>query len=88
MLRKADAYLKKLTENEHTQIFANKHILAYGGFKFRENRWYMKRLTRTGYVRWLWVHLDFCQQTRSSICKVQILGKQMLYGKVRLGSVT
>ncbi len=48
MLRKADAYLKKLTENEHTQIFANKHILAYGGFKFRENRWYMKRLPRTG----------------------------------------
>ena len=33
-LRKADAYLKKLTENEHTQIFANKHILAYGKFKF------------------------------------------------------
>jgi hypothetical protein len=30
LLRKADAYLKKLTENEHTQIFANKHILAYG----------------------------------------------------------
>jgi anterior pharynx defective protein 1 len=29
LLRKADAYLKKLTENEHTQIFANKHILAY-----------------------------------------------------------
>ena len=48
LLRKADAYLKKLTENEHTQIFANKHILAYGGFKFRENRWYMKRLPLTG----------------------------------------
>lgn len=29
LLRKADAYLKKLTENEETQIFANKHILAY-----------------------------------------------------------
>jgi len=29
MLDKADSYLKKLTENEETQIFANKHILAY-----------------------------------------------------------
>ena len=29
LLHKADAYLKKLTENEETQIFANKHILAY-----------------------------------------------------------
>jgi len=29
MLNKADTYLKKLTENEETQIFANKHILAY-----------------------------------------------------------
>jgi len=29
MLDKADAYLKKLTETEETQIFANKHILAY-----------------------------------------------------------
>jgi len=29
LLSKADAYLKKLTENEETQIFANKHILAY-----------------------------------------------------------
>jgi hypothetical protein len=44
MLRKADAYLKKLTENEHTQIFANKHILAYGRFKFWENRLCMERL--------------------------------------------
>ena len=30
LLSKADAYLKKLTENENTRIFANKHILAYG----------------------------------------------------------
>ena len=30
LLSKADAYLKKLTENEETRIFANKHILAYG----------------------------------------------------------
>lgn len=29
LLSKADAYLKKLTENESTRIFANKHILAY-----------------------------------------------------------
>lgn len=29
MLNKADSYLQKLTENEATQIFANKHILAY-----------------------------------------------------------
>lgn len=29
MLDKADSYLKKLTETEETQIFANKHILAY-----------------------------------------------------------
>ena len=29
LLDKADAYLKKLTETEETQIFANKHILAY-----------------------------------------------------------
>jgi len=29
MLDKADTYLKKLTETEETQIFANKHILAY-----------------------------------------------------------
>lgn len=29
MLKKADTYLKKLTENEETQIFANKHMLAY-----------------------------------------------------------
>lgn len=29
LLSKADAYLKKLTENEHTQIFANRHILSY-----------------------------------------------------------
>merc|ERR1712004_968276 len=29
LLSKADAYLKKLTENEETRIFANKHILAY-----------------------------------------------------------
>jgi len=29
MLNKADTYLKKLTENEETQIFANKNILAY-----------------------------------------------------------
>ena len=27
---KADAVLKKLTENEATRIFANRHILAYG----------------------------------------------------------
>ena len=30
LLSKADAFLKKLTENEETRIFANKHILAYG----------------------------------------------------------
>ena len=30
LLSKADAYLRKLTENESTQIFANRHILAYG----------------------------------------------------------
>ena len=30
LLSKADAYLKKLTENEETKIFANKHILSYG----------------------------------------------------------
>ena len=29
LLDKTDSYLKKLTENEETQIFANKHILAY-----------------------------------------------------------
>ena len=29
LLDKADAYLKKLTENEETKIFANKNILAY-----------------------------------------------------------
>lgn len=29
LLRKADAFLKKLTENEQTQIFANRHILSY-----------------------------------------------------------
>ena len=29
MLKRADTYLKKLTENEETQIFANKHMLAY-----------------------------------------------------------
>jgi len=29
LLSKADAYLKKLTENEETKIFANKHILSY-----------------------------------------------------------
>jgi anterior pharynx defective protein 1 len=29
MLDRADTYLKKLTETEETQIFANKHILAY-----------------------------------------------------------
>ena len=29
LLDKADTYLKKLTETEETQIFANKHILAY-----------------------------------------------------------
>jgi len=29
LLSKADAFLKKLTENEETRIFANKHILAY-----------------------------------------------------------
>jgi len=29
LLNKADTYLKKLTETEETQIFANKHILAY-----------------------------------------------------------
>jgi anterior pharynx defective protein 1 len=30
LLSKADAVLKKLTENEQTRIFENKHILAYG----------------------------------------------------------
>jgi len=29
LLDRADSYLKKLTETEETQIFANKHILAY-----------------------------------------------------------
>lgn len=29
IFRKADAWMKKLTENEHTQIFANRHILSY-----------------------------------------------------------
>eukprot|EP00095_Tigriopus_kingsejongensis_P002399 maker-scaffold934_size79169-snap-gene-0.22 protein:Tk02399 transcript:maker-scaffold934_size79169-snap-gene-0.22-mRNA-1 annotation:"gamma-secretase subunit aph-1" len=29
LLRKADRVMRKLTENEHTQIFENKHILAY-----------------------------------------------------------
>ena len=29
LLRKADAFMKKLTENEETQIFANRHILSY-----------------------------------------------------------
>ena len=29
LLDKTDSYLKKLTENEETQIFANKYILAY-----------------------------------------------------------
>jgi len=29
MLDRADTYLKKLTETEETEIFANKHILAY-----------------------------------------------------------
>jgi anterior pharynx defective protein 1 len=29
MLDRADTYLKKLTETEETQIFANKHLLAY-----------------------------------------------------------
>jgi len=29
LLDRADTYLKKLTETEETQIFANKHILAY-----------------------------------------------------------
>lgn len=30
MLRKADRVMRKLTENEHTQIFSHPHILAYG----------------------------------------------------------
>ena len=29
LLRKADAFLRKLTENENTKIFRNKHILSY-----------------------------------------------------------
>ena len=29
LLRKADAFLRKLTENEETKIFRNKHILSY-----------------------------------------------------------
>jgi len=29
LLSKADAYLRKLTENESTRIFANRHILSY-----------------------------------------------------------
>merc|ERR1719336_950693 len=29
LLRKADAFMKKLTENEETKIFANRHILSY-----------------------------------------------------------
>ena len=30
LLRKADNVMRKLTENESTQIFANKHIMSYG----------------------------------------------------------
>merc|ERR1719242_1697465 len=29
LLRKADTFMKKLTENEQTKIFANRHILSY-----------------------------------------------------------
>ena len=29
LLRKANAFLRKLTENEETKIFRNKHILSY-----------------------------------------------------------
>lgn len=30
LLRKADRVMRKLTENEHTRIFNNRHILSYG----------------------------------------------------------
>ena len=43
LLDKADTYLKKLTETEETQIFANKHILAYVvGLVRLSNRNYFK----------------------------------------------
>jgi hypothetical protein len=41
LLNRADSYLKKLTENEETQIFSNHHLLSYtgkqdvGGFSLR-----------------------------------------------------
>jgi hypothetical protein len=31
LLNRADSYLKKLTENEETQIFSNHHLLSYTG---------------------------------------------------------
>ena len=34
MFKKADKVLRKLTENEETRIFSNKHILAYGNSLF------------------------------------------------------
>ena len=33
LFKKADTLLRKLTENEGTRIFANKHILSYGKAK-------------------------------------------------------
>jgi anterior pharynx defective protein 1 len=30
LLKKADIWMRKLTENEETKIFKNKHILSYG----------------------------------------------------------
>ena len=50
LLAKADAYLKKLTENESTMIFANRHILAYG-----KNFW-KYRPKHYNYTRWGFQH--------------------------------
>ena len=46
LLSKADAYLRKLTENESTRIFANRHILSYGKFviEFRKMVLHMSSL--------------------------------------------
>ena len=44
LLDKADTYLKKLTETEETQIFANKHILAYvvGLVRLKTEKYFLK----------------------------------------------
>ena len=41
LLNRADSYLKKLTENEETQIFSNHHLLSYtgaqtGNYKYKQ----------------------------------------------------